>query len=317
MYRIFIAFVLSIAAILPAFSQQVNLSQFSHTPFLTNPGMIGVIERSNVRMNHRNQTVDAGQTFATSAISGYYPHEIGNHRFGLGASFINDRMADFMSTNGGILGTAYSIQFAKRHQLSLGVQLGLYNRSLNADAKFTTDSQFQDGSFRPDAPIGEVLPTASRNFLTLATGLYWEMNNKDKKTLAFSGISFFDVNEPTVGFDSNTNLPVSPKVIGGLLLHHNDRFAVTPNFRWIYFNNYHLLNLGSAFSYDLGSVENTQKLSLGLWYHSNQAGIFKLQYENRFYMVGLSYDLPMHHALSNLRGGGVFEVAMTLFLDHL
>jgi type IX secretion system PorP/SprF family membrane protein len=293
------------------------MSQYSHTPFLTNPGMIGMIEQSNIKVNHRNQSVEAGKTYATSTISGYYPIAIGNHRLGVGTSFLSDRMADFMSTNGGLLGTAYSVRLSRQHELSLGAQAGFFNRKLNSSFSYTTDSQFLNGSFNADAPTGEVFMEQSNNFITLTTGLFWQMKDQQGRQAAFAGGSIFNFNQPNVGFGGESKLPVSLKATAGLRVFQGERLSVVPNLRWLSTADAHMYNAGSWFRYDLSqSIEYPQQISLGAWYNSNKAGVFAFEYDKSSYLVGLSYDIPMISDLNTMQRGGIFEVALSLKIGN-
>lgn len=298
-------------------AQESNLSQYNHTPFLTNPGMIGNLDQAGVILNHRNQSVDAGKTYATSTISGYYPIALGNHRLGVGASFLSDRAADFMSTNGGLLGTAYRVQLSQRHTLSLGAQVGFFNRKLNSSFSYTTDSQFLNGSYNADAPTGEIFIQQSRNFTTLTTGLFWQMKDGQERQMAFAGVSLFNVNQPNVGFAEESRMPASLKGTAGLRVFQGERLSVMPNVRWLYRADAHLLNSGTWLRYDLSeSVEYPQHISLGVWYNSNKAGVFALEYAKSRYLVGLSYDIPMMSELGTLQQGGIFEVALSLRIGN-
>lgn len=288
------------------------MSQYHLTPFFTNPSMIGVIDRASITANYRNQTVDAGRTSTTSTLSGYYPIAIGNHRLGIGVAFLNDRFADFLGTNGGMLGTAYSVRIAPRHQLSLGAQAGYFNRRLNSSFTFTTDSQFLDGTFNGDAPTGEVFINQSRNFLTLTTGLFWQMDDPQGRTQAFMGGSIFNANRPNVGFDQESKMPINLKATAGYRIYQGYRWSVMPNARWVFRENVQSLNIGTWLAYDLSqSVEYPHQLSLGGWYNNNQTGIVSLQYEQSLYLIGASYDIPLISDLNTLRQGGIFEIALS------
>lgn len=294
-------------------AQEPNVTQYYHTPFLTNPGMIGVMEQANVVLNHRSQTLEAGQTYTTSSASGYYPIAVGNHRLGIGASFLSDRVADFMATNGGLLGTAYSIQLSRQHELGLGAQVGFFNRKLSSSFAYTTDSQFQNGSFNADAPTGEVLAGQSRSFMTLTTGLFWQMRDLSQRPVAFAGIAIFNVNQPNVGFEEAVSLPTSLKATAGLRVFQGERLSVMPNMRWLYGSDVRLLSTGSWLRYNLSeSVEYPQQIGLGAWYNSNETSILALEYTRSRFLVGLSYDIPLVSELSTLQRGGIFEITLSL-----
>ncbi|MEL7004103.1 MAG: type IX secretion system membrane protein PorP/SprF, partial [Bacteroidota bacterium] len=82
-------------------AQEPNFSMYHYSPFFTNPGEIGVVQDVRLMLNYRNQSIEAGDNFTSSSLSGFYPINTGNHRLVLGANFLNDQASDFVQTNGG------------------------------------------------------------------------------------------------------------------------------------------------------------------------------------------------------------------------
>lgn len=296
-----------------ALAQESNFSMYQHTPFLTNPGSIGVIEDVRTTLNYRNQSVSTGVNFQTSMISGFYPVNIGNHRLGIGGTFINDKFSDFMKANGGMLGLAYSIQLFPGSELSLGFQGGYFQRGLNFD--FTTDAQFVDGSFNPGSGTGEPLVNSSKGYMTGSTGLYWQLKDKSNRLKGFVGASIFNFNQSNVSFieDGEDKLPITWKTTAGWRVLQQARFSVMPTLRWVHQTDNNFVNAGSLFKYDMNR-ENEQQLGFGLWYNTNKAGVVSLEYSQANLTLAGSYDLPMSSEISTSQKAGIFELALSIRL---
>ncbi len=292
--------------------QEPDFSMYQHTPFYINPGMIGVQEDINIMLNYRNQSVDVGENFTTSSVSAFYPIEIGNHRLALGASFLSDKASRFVKTNGAMLGIAYSVNFSKGMEISLGMQGGFFQRRLDSD--FTTDDQFVNGAFDPNTPSSEILFNLSKSYPTLSSGLYWQWKDDEGRQKAFAGGALFNYIEPNISFveDGNDGLPSSFKANVGYRIYQGHQLSVMPTARWISNAGNNIINAGSMFRYDFGFGEQAKKqVGFGLWYNSNQAGIVSLEYQQANFVMAASYDFPLNSTLNTAQNSGVIELAIT------
>lgn len=292
-------------------AQQGNFSLYHQTPFLTNPAMIGTVEDGRVFANFRNQRVSVGENFQTSMLSGYMPIRVGNHRLGVGASFINDRSSDIVQTNGGMLGLAYSIQVFPRSTLSMGFQGGFFQRSLGFD--FTTDQQYVDGAFDPTASSGEPVINSTVGFMSGSGGLRWQWKDTDGQLKAFAGASIFNFNQPNASFitGGEDDVPVSWKFTAGYRAYSQGRFSVLPSFRVVQETQNNFWNLGTWLGYAL-NAERQQQVSLGMWYNTNRAGVLSLEYQQENLSIATSYDVPMSGALNTALQTGIFEISMSM-----
>ncbi len=292
-------------------AQQGNFSLYHQTPFLTNPAMIGTVEDDRVFANFRNQSVSAGENFQTSMLSGYMPFRVGHHRLGVGAAFINDRSSDIVQTNGGMLGLAYSIQVFPRSSLSMGFQGGFFQRSLGFD--FTTDQQYVDGAFDPNANSGESLINRTVGFMTGSGGLHWQWKDVDGQLKAFAGASIFNFNQPNASFitDGQDEVPVSWKFTAGYQAFRQGRFSVMPTLRFVQEAQSNFWNAGTWLGYQLNRVRQ-QQLALGMWYNTNRAGVLSLEYQQENLSIATSYDLPVSSELNTALQTGIFEISMSL-----
>jgi len=294
------------------YAQEPNFSMYHYTPFFTNPGMIGVQEDVRLMLNYRNQAIEAGESFRTSSLSGYYPVYLGNHRLVIAANFLNDQISDFVTTNGGLLGVAYSIRTTSKSELSFGLQSGFFQRKINND--FTTDDQFVNGVFDPTTVSSDAVFNQTKNYPTLSAGLHYKLNDAEGREKAFIGGAIFNAIEPNVSFidAEDDKLPSSFSATAGYSVYQGLNFSVLPTVRVVNQANNNFLNIGSRFGYELSnSEEGVKKIDLGLWYNTNDLGVFSIAYEQPDFAIGVSYDLPVGVDLSTAQNG-IFELAISL-----
>lgn len=314
--KISILFVLILMLSVKVQAQEPNFSMYHYAPFFTNPGQIGAVKDVRLMLNYRNQAIEAGDNYRSSSISGYYPIFIGNHRLVIAGNFLNDQASDFVSTNGGLLGVAYSIQMSANSALSLGLQGGYFQRKTDGD--FTTDDQFVGGVFDPTIVSGDAVLNQSKSYPTLSGGIYYEVSDGDGREKAFIGASIFNATEPNISFADveDDNLPLSLKATAGYRVYQGMKFSVMPTMRWVNQADNNYFNLGSRFGYELENTEEgTKGISLGLWYNTNDLGVFSIAYEQPKFTVGISYDLPVADDLSAGQNG-IFELAISFRLKR-
>ena len=295
-------------------AQEPNFSMYHYTPFFTNPGQLGVVEDVRLMLNFRNQSTEAGENFRASAISGYYPIHIGEHQLVIGAGFLNDKAADFVVTNGGLLGLAYSIRMSSNTQLSLGMQGGFFQRSIDAD--FTTDDQFDNGVFNPNITSGDAVLNQTKSYPTLSGGIYYDVDDNDGREKAFIGVALFNAVEPNVSFVDATDdkFPLSYKATAGYRIFQGQKLSITPTMRWVSQAGNSFANIGSRFGYQLNAADDgVSKIELGTWFNTNDLAVFSLAYETPGVILAASYDLPVSNEL-NAAKNGIFELGVSLRL---
>ena len=295
-------------------AQEPDFSMYHYAPVFTNPGQIGVIEDVRLMLNYRNQSIEVGDSFRSSSLSGFYPVNIGNHRLVFGANFLNDRASEFVTTNGGALGVAYSIRTSQTAELSFGLQGGYFQRKRDND--FTTDDQFVNGGFDPNAPSADRILDRTKGYATLSGGLYYQVRDDEGREKAFVGGAIFNTVEPNISFfdDNEDDLPLTIKATAGYRVYQGMKFSVMPTVRLVDQVDNNFLNLGSRFGYELdNSEEGVKKIELGLWYNTNDLGVFSIAYEQPNLILGVSYDLPVGSDLSEVKNG-IFELAVSFRL---
>ncbi|QSE98792.1 PorP/SprF family type IX secretion system membrane protein [Fulvivirga lutea] len=292
-------------------AQDPNFSMYHYTPLFTNPGSIGLQENVSIMLNYRSQSVEVGENFRASSLSGYYPIKIRNHRLVVAGNFLNDQIADFAQVNGGLLGVAYAIQITPLSELSFGAQSGFYQRRINNN--FTTDDQFVDGVFNPNIVSGDAVLGQTVSYPTLSLGIQYQLNDEQGQEKAFVGVALFNATEPNVSLDESgkDKLPSSIRASVGYRIYQGYKFSVMPTARLVRQASNNFLNIGSRFGYELdNSEEGVKKIDLGIWYNTNNLGVFSIAYEQPNLTIGVSYDLPVGADL-NTAQNGIFELAVS------
>ncbi|WKK74201.2 PorP/SprF family type IX secretion system membrane protein [Marivirga salinae] len=297
-------------------AQEPNFSMYRYTPFFTNPGSLGVEQDPGIMLNYRNQSLALGQRFQTSAVSGYYPFYIGNHHLVVSANVLNEQLASFIKMNGGMLGLAYSVAVTSNSELSFGFQGGYFQKRIGSD--FSTDDQYVNGGYDPNAVSGDEVMYQAMGYATMSTGFYYLIKDVDGSDKAFIGGSLFNLNSPNVSFfeTGEDKMPLSLKATIGYKVFQSNKIAVTPTMRWINWQGNNMMNIGSQFGYDLSNKrESSKRIELGLWYNTNNLGVFSLAYEQENLTVALSYDLALSSTLSSTQNG-IFELAIGMNIER-
>lgn len=295
-------------------AQEPNFSMYHYSPFFTNPGEFGAEVDVRVLLNYRNQAIDLDKNFSTSSFSVFYPIYIGKNRLVAAANLLNDRSSDILSTNGGMMGLAYSVQTTTNSALSLGIQAGYFQRAPGSN--YTTDDQYVDGVFNPGAVSGDAVLQARKAYPAFSGGLYYKVMDDAGLEKAFIGTSIFNINRPNVSlFNDQNDLPMVFKSTVGYRVYHNMNVSVIPTARWVGHAGNHFVNIGSRFGYELNNKGNeSKKIELGVWYHTNQLGVFSMAYEQSNFTIAASYDQSIGSELGNVQNS-IFELAISLRLQ--
>ncbi len=65
----------------------------------------------------------------------------------------------------------------------------------------------------------------------------------------------------------------------------------------------------------MGTSEKAKKIDLGLWYNTNDLGVFSIAYEQPNMIIGASYDIPVGNELSQGQNS-IFELALAIRLKR-
>lgn len=315
-----------------SFAQNIQYSQFHHSPLLLNPASVAAKSELLVMLNYRTQLTQTGQSYSTPMLSFVMPfisrkekdhsafgriHHV--HRWGgIGVSVLQDEEKGNnqtkLKTTGGQVTYAHNIDVGGVSYVSFGMQVGYFNRTLESD--FITESQFVYGGADPSLDAGESLVGTSVGFATFSAGTMLYSEDKHGRFKNYFSLSAYNFNQPNVTFferaaGKNTDLlPLRMVLAGGVRVFDNDRFTVEPNVRWIQQRNSAQVNAGVMTKVYPKEEEPHTSIGAGVWYSANNALVLSFQYHNPHFMLGLSYDLRFGSNLDLSEGNGIPEVAL-------
>ncbi|RYF20248.1 MAG: type IX secretion system membrane protein PorP/SprF [Flavobacteriales bacterium] len=112
--------ILLIMGLLPAMAQLTPLkSQFFHNPYLANPAMAGIEERTSIYSNYSNQWNKLEGAPVMFSLSATTPL---NEKASIGVNFINDKAGLMLKTQA--MGSfAYNVPFSQLHSIRFGVSI--------------------------------------------------------------------------------------------------------------------------------------------------------------------------------------------------
>ncbi|EAY27025.1 PorP/SprF family type IX secretion system membrane protein [Microscilla marina] len=315
-----------------AFTQNIQYSQFHHSPLLLNPAAVAAKSELLALLNYRTQLTQTGQSYATSMLSVVVPFikqrsrnnaAFGKiehvHRWGgIGVSVLQDveKGSDQtkLKTTGGHLTYAHNIDVGGTSYLSFGMQMGYFRRSLETD--LVTESQFVYGGADPSLPANEDFVGSAVGFATFSAGMMLYSEDKHGRFKNYFSLSAYNFNQPNVTFferaaNQNTDLlPMRMVAAAGLRVYDNDRFTVLPKIRWIQQRNSSQVNVGVLTKIHPKQEDPHTSIGVGAWYSIDNAMIFSFEYYTPHFILGLSYDLRFGSNLELGEGNGIPEVAL-------
>ena len=320
-----------------AIAQNIQYSQFHHSPIMLNPATVAMKNEMLVMLNYRTQFTQGGQAFSTPMFSFVLPFiskqdktsgSFGKvsrvHRWGgLGVSLLQDSQAagdqTKLQTTGGHLTYAHNIDIGGLSHWSMGMQVGYFSRRLVDD--FTTESQFTFGGIDPSLPTNENLVGNSVGFATFSAGTMVYSDDKHARIRNYLGVSIYNFNQPNVTFferaaGQNTDLLPSRLIVtGGVRVLDYEgitsQITLQPNARWILQGQSSQLNVGVLGKiYPKYEEDPYTSLGFGLWYSLDNALILSFEYYNPHFIIGLSYDLRFGSSLPFNESNGIPEIAL-------
>ncbi len=313
-----LAFLLAVVSI-TARAQDFSFTQYHNTPLFTNPAMVGTSDYYRAMINYRSQTLVSGQSYNTPVGTFTMPFYGGGRRVaGLGLSVLRDDQSRGLINTGFLAAGSYNIPTGKS-LLGVGLQAGYIQSRVDLAGK-TTDLQWINGVFNPNAPTGEKLSNEQTGYFTAGGGLFWYMPDERYRQKFFLGVSGFNLNEPSVKFFSADDTKVARRIVatGGVRVLKTEQFSIVPNARFVNFASKNHANIGSWFRYHLPVQPNGRAtdVSVGLWYNTNKYAAFSVELENQNIVAAFSYDIPAAATSTVFQDKGVFEFTLGIKIPH-
>ena len=246
-----------------ASAQDPQFSQFYAAPLYLNPAFAGSTNQGRVGMNYRNQWPGIDANFTT--ISAYADFYLEDYKSGVGM-IINRDYVNLVGLQSIDVAFQYSydLQITKKLSFRPGVQVALYNRSINF-GRLTFGDQFNFNTGQPTNPTGEQLRGSNKFFPDLsAGGVFYSPK-------AWFGFSAFHLTQPNQSISGeNSPLPIKysvhggykfllrPGVIGSGVYSRKSERSVSPTFQY--------RHQGPFDQLDIGTYLTLEPIMFGVWY---------------------------------------------------
>ncbi len=279
-------------------AQEVTFSQYRMAPLSLNPAEVAASPDWRAIAHYRRQHLAGDVGFRSTQFSLMRPLYWGKRRYaGVGLSVLDDRSAGpgwFRFQRVG-LSVAYNVPLKRRQYLSLGLQTRFQSKRITLD-DVRTGSQFRPGSgFDPALSSEEGANGLQTSYFSVDAGGQWYAVDRHERTVAYAGLSLFQLNRPRDTFFAPTDpLPVGLNAYGGWELFARGRSTVSPELLWQYQPGQHLLNVGVRLAYRLegnyANVSTAPRLEVIPRYTVNRSASLAVQWHQGDYVFGVSYD---------------------------
>lgn len=286
-----------------SFAQDFHLSQFDANPLYLNPALTG--ERLNkhkgvlLSANYRDQSASYSKgsgSFNSIAVGIDVPL---NNRLSIGQFIGNNRSVDgaFNSFNI-LLSGSYKVISSKddnnRHNLSVGLQAGLLNNSMNTKT-FIYASQYSPTSstgFDNNIPSGEVYSQLSYYKFDYNFGAYYRTKSKNDKLVITSGLSVYHIGKKDETTVVANTIGMRINIHASAIYSVSSKIKITPLF--LYMNQYKVdeYNIGALMNYVM--QENYEPI-IGINLVHKKAFVFQAGMMVKNSTFRLSYASPLSY----------------------
>ena len=301
-------------------AQDSHFSQFDANPFYINPALTGErltdYKGVQVNANFRNQI-----TKFTKSPSSYKNIAVGvdepiNSKFSFGQFLYNNKSATgSFNTAGLMLSGSYKLidqtaDVQGNQNLSVGVQLGVFNKSINPD-NFTYDAQYSSSSedgFDRSISSGENFRRESYYNFNLNFGIYYRTTTKNKKVTAYGGLALYNITQPNKSYlGTYSALPLRFNFHAGLMYAASKQLTIVPQLLYMNQAKATELNIGGLIFY---KIEGTLYEPIyGLSVRNKDAVIFQLGLRYQGITFRASYDVITNYTKVYRNKGFEFSLA--------
>ncbi|MDH5366897.1 MAG: PorP/SprF family type IX secretion system membrane protein [Cyclobacteriaceae bacterium] len=298
-------------------AQYYQYSQYNYASQRVNPSSISLDDKATANFIYRSQNVTSDLKLKSFLFSVKYPiiAKNGGKRW----SSIGLTVGQDKTGQGGILianelGLTYAINpsIGKNQSLSIGAKANYQMRKIDV-SNLHTGNQYVPGIGFTNGGIDENLNSFNTNFLSYSGGVYWQKTTRRSEKSAHLGISLFDLNKPNESFfGSNSNLPSTWVIAGGIKVYEQQQILVYPEVLYTYSSLTNTLSIGTIIQYSLkGTNVNfpADRINFHTKYLLNEGVMLGIQFYGNGYSYGVSYDVPIN---SRVAHGGAFEIAAEL-----
>ncbi len=309
-------FISLLCSSLIGYTQDLHFSQFNTTPSYLNPALTGQFNGDGrITLNHRSQWRSVSVPYQTFASTVDF-NGLGSAKYlGTGISAYYDQAGDSKFTTLKVDASAaysLSLSYDRRHSLSLGLQAGIRQLTIDYTA-LRFDNQYIPGGpgYNPNNPNGENFIFNKLSSPTASAGLAY----------IFSGIN----KTYLVGFGAYNLIPTPSSFFVANSIYNRTRYNIQLNLEAEVDNNVVLTPVlflsaqGEQFE-ALGGMQakkillddfgSYQAIGLGLYGRFKDAAILSGNYEFNDFNFGLSYDFNISSLRKSSGSRGAYEISL-------
>lgn len=296
-------------------AQDFHLSQFEEAQLYYNPGLTGrLLEKGKdyrVSNIYRSQWSKVATNPYSTIYLGYDTKY--DKKWGIGAHIINNQAgANTFRTSNFMVTGSYDIMNDPKegHILSMGLQLGLMNKSLRAE-ELIFDSQYSGatGEFDSNLSTGEDIPSMSIYRFDASYGIYYHYLSKDGNYSPSAGISLGHITLPNQSFSGvDERMPIIWRAHFGSDVRINEKFNFKATFLMMFQKKAHEYYLNLSGKYQFENKDYDLRFIAG--YRLGDAFIVGAGMRYKDFVGVLSYDINTSYLSNYTNGRGGFEVSI-------
>ncbi|MEX1190321.1 MAG: PorP/SprF family type IX secretion system membrane protein [Brumimicrobium sp.] len=297
-----------------------NFSMWFLNHMQYNPASVGTNDNdiqlfSNFRYQYFTATENPFQTISASVEGKLFRSSTRNGYLGVGGSFLNDMSGDGKYSVTQInIPLAYHLFFNEDNFISLGVQPGLYQRSLSS-GNLTWDSQWIGYEFDQSIP-GEKTPTAASTNFDVSAGLQYTYKMDYSRKIYF-GAAVQHITQPQLDFNIEDALFRRYTAQAGANYRFKlSSFGISPQVMVMLQGPNRNIVYGSNFDFYLQDPSirtdfyRPTIFSFGLYHRYGEGIIANFSYRFQGLTIAASYDSNINRMLPATSSVGGFEVAL-------
>jgi len=319
-----LASILAIIFTSAGYAQDHHFSQFSKSPFSVNPTLMLLENKFKTYLHYRNQWASAVRPYTTYQLTSQYPFKRNSLENAqpwsvAGLSFRHDRSGKnaFVVSNQVEAAYAYELPFLRGpHNLGVSAQIGFIHKRVDK-SELRSGSQWANGSYNASADLGENFQNESIGIPKISGGLMWQFREEGKRTKYYSGVSFFNINQPEERYlAKGSQLAMRFSWLAGGTVYETEDYRVDPEVIYSRQASAQEFVGGSYVRYKLGEFApgflEKGTIGAGAFYRASNEAYITLELVQPKYEVGVSYDVNFSSLSRGKTGAPEIYLALKL-----
>ncbi|ATL47349.1 hypothetical protein COR50_09300 [Chitinophaga caeni] len=300
--------------------QDIHLSQFTETPILRNPALMGIFT-GDIRLQavYRNQWNSVTIPYQTGTLSGEVKYPVGknNDYVTAGMQLTYDKAGTSSLQAVQVLPAvnyhkSLSADFTR--YLSVAFMAGIVQRQFDPLA-LTFDNQYTNGRYDPTMPTGEEgsWKVAGYQYFDVGFGISYNSTFGENANY-YLGLAYYHFNRPKVSFYDNASVTLAPKITfnAGVSVPMGERSKLIAHYNQLHQGSYQEFMGGLMIGYSLfeDGYSSDHGFYGGVFYRYNDAVVPMVRLDMGVYEIGLSYDVNVSKLVAASHSMGGFEISL-------